>query len=540
MAAYEPHPEDLDEPEDILSRTDGIAIAKVKKNARDYEAELRKNLNDPHWRIRNLYWIRDKEGKAVKFKPWPEQEKFIENIWFRNIVPKARQRGFSTVIQLLWLDTCLFNDNMAAAVIAQDDATAKKIFDDKILFAWERMPDFVRRENPTVRQNTEEMKWKNGSYILVSTSTRGNTIQRLHVSELGQIAAKFPERAKEIQRGSLASVDKTGIIVIESTVESPTGIFSEMVKTAVAIQESGKPLSKQEYKLHFASWWDADEYEEDPDLIIISPEEHEYFDRIEGEIGRSISMRKRAWYIAKLKNDYANEEDAMWSQYPSTLKEAFQVSSAGIWFSKQLSIARKQKRIGTFNYDPRYPVNTWWDIGVSDDIAIIFHQKIGLNNYFINFIEGSAEPYNYFVRKMNEFGYVWGSHYLPHDANQRRPGAEALKTPADMLEDLKLRNLVIVPRISEVHIGIDQTRLAFHSAFIDDTRCKKLIEHLEGYEKSWNERSATWSEVPRKNGHQHAADAFRQWGQLEFSLRASDAPPRNNRPTRRNRRGMAS
>jgi hypothetical protein len=31
------------------------------------------------------------------------------NLWFRNIILKARQRGFSTLIPLAMLDTCLFN-----------------------------------------------------------------------------------------------------------------------------------------------------------------------------------------------------------------------------------------------------------------------------------------------------------------------------------------------------------------------------------------------------------------------------------------------
>ena len=70
-------------------------------------AEIEDRLSDTKWRIRNLYWITDKDGREVKFTPWPEQEKLLDNLWFRNIILKARQRGFSTLIQLVMLDTCL-------------------------------------------------------------------------------------------------------------------------------------------------------------------------------------------------------------------------------------------------------------------------------------------------------------------------------------------------------------------------------------------------------------------------------------------------
>lgn len=228
-------------------------------------------LADPYWRMRNIYWVSDKDGKAVLFQPWPEQEKFLDEIWFRNVIPKARQRGFSTVIQILQLDACLFVPNTAAAVIAQDEPTALKIFETKIKFAWDRLPPLVKLLPglALVTDNKHEMKWKHDSSFYVATSTRGGTLQYLHVSEFGQICAKFPDRAREIQEGSLPSVDQHGIICIESTVETPFGPFADMVKTAQKHQEQGIRLSPMHYRLHFASWWDAEEYETDPDTVVI-------------------------------------------------------------------------------------------------------------------------------------------------------------------------------------------------------------------------------------------------------------------------------
>ncbi|OAP40652.1 hypothetical protein AU381_01720 [Sinorhizobium glycinis] len=51
------------------------------------------------WRIENLYYILDKKGDTVLFQPNEAQRKLLRRMWHRNIVPKARQRGFSTLIQ---------------------------------------------------------------------------------------------------------------------------------------------------------------------------------------------------------------------------------------------------------------------------------------------------------------------------------------------------------------------------------------------------------------------------------------------------------
>lgn len=506
-------------------------------------SEVVKRLADPYWRLRNIYWVANKEGRPVLFQPWPEQEKFLDEIWHRNVIPKARQRGFSTVVQLLMLDACLFVPNTNSAVIAQDEPSALKIFDTKIKFAWDRLPPIVRSLPGLnlVTDNKHEMKWGNDSSFYVATSTRSGTLQYLHVSEYGQICAKFPDRAREIQEGSLPSVDQHGVIVIESTVETPFGPFADMVRTAQKHQEQKVKLSPLHYRLHFASWWDADEYETDPDTVVISSVDHAYFERIEAEIGQKISLRKRAWYVAKRDNDFGGDAEKMWRQYPSTLKEAFTISSEGLWLSQQMVRARSDGRIGRFPILSTLPINTFWDIGVDDDNAVWLHQRIGPWDNWVGYFESRGEPYSYLTTKLNahrdKVGFSWGTHYLPHDANQRRPGAESLKTSADMLEALGFRNQVIVPRVANVGDGIQQLREDFATYRFDEEACKEGLVHLDGFSKVWNERMGLWTPDILKNGHQHAADALRQKAQIAHELRESGGP---NRPKRRNRSGMAA
>lgn len=484
-------------------------------------------LADPHWRLRNLYKIKNKDEQIVTFVPNEVQTKFIDEIWHKNVVPKARQRGFSTLVQIMQLDRCLFVPNSDCSIIAQSKDDAKKIRDGKIMFAYDRLPEVIRAMVPITVKNETELRWANGSRMTVSSSTRGGTIDFLHVSEYGLICLKRPDKAREIQEGSFPAAEK-GIIVIESTLEGIDGVFSDMVRRSEAQKLSGKVLSRLDYKLHFASWWDATEYEEDPSLVPVSPADHAYFDQMEVEIGRPIGPRKRAWYVAKRDNEFGGAKDKMWRQYPTTLKEAFQVSTEGLWLAEQLRRARADGRISFLPVLTDRPVNTFWDLGVSDDMAIWMHQRVGAFDHWIGFIEGAGEPMSYYVRKMNEWagehGATWGNHYLPHDGNKRSPGAETLKTYADMLNDLGLKNIMIVPRISEVTLGIEQLREAFAAYRFDEERCKDGIDHLDGYSKQWNERIGTWSSLVAQNGHQHAADAIRQHAQIRHTLKSQDTP----------------
>jgi hypothetical protein len=505
--------------------------------------ELQANLADPHWRIRNLYYIVDKEGNTVLFVPNEVQDKFLDDIWYRNVVPKARQRGFSTVTQIFFLDTCLFVDNTSAAVIAQDIETAEEIFATKIKFPYDNLPEFIRESKPTTKLTQSQMKWSNGSAIKVTISGRGGTRQLLHISEYGKICAKYPEKAREIQTGALPTVDQTGIVVIESTAEGREGDFFKKVGTAKAKADSGAKLSRMDFKLHFASWWDADEYETDPDLVTISPKDHAYFERIEAAIGRPLSQRKRAWWIAQRENNFGGDDEKMFQEYPSTIDEAFQVSTEGTYYAEQIARCRRDKRVIKLPIDPIRPVHLFFDLGVYDDIACGFLQENDPWDDWVDYFECSGEPYSFVVNEINkrvsQRGFVLGRCYLPHDGAHRRPGTERLKTSQDMLEELGVTRIEIVPRINTLQNGIDQTRDAFPRYRFDDERCKELLEHLEGYRKTWNERAGVWTSEPQKNGHQHAADMVRQHAQMRHELRMLSKGTSSS-SKKRNRSGMAA
>lgn len=492
-------------------------------------AELERNLADPMWRICNLYKIITKtktkeigadgkpkeESLVVQFNPNRAQRRFIERLWSRNVILKARQLGFTTLICIVWLDHALFNANSRCGIIAQDREAAEIIFRDKVKFAYDNLPPELREEMPLARDSASELLFAhNNSSMRVATSMRSGTIHRLHISEFGKICAKYPAKATEVMTGSIPAVPLDGgIIVIESTAEGQDGDFADIANEAIAKSDAGKVLNERDYRMHFFAWWDAPEYRMEPEGVIITDQDHAYFDGVETKIGRKIDIEQRAWYVATREADFKTKPERMWQEYPSTPQEAFQKSKDGTYYVNEFATARKQARLTTVPWEKAIPVNTFWDIGLNDEMAIWFHQRIGMQNRFIRYYENVGEAFAHYVKYMNDQGYVWGTHYLPHDGDTKRLGVEKTWTPRQMLSDLGLRNIEIVPRIDRVQTGIQMVRDVFGSCWFDETHCKDGLIHMENYRKEWDPRLGVWKDEPRHDRASNGADAFRTFAQ---------------------------
>jgi hypothetical protein len=167
---------------------------------------------------------------------------------------------------------------------------------------------------------------------------RSGTIHRLHISEFGKICAKYPEKAKEVMTGSIPAVPTNGILVIESTAEGANGEFYELSSRAETLHYTHVKLTVRDYRFHFYAWWQEPNYRMDSSLVEITPEQHEYFERIEQEAGCTIDLDQRAWYVATQAADFAGREERMWQEYPSTPAEAFQQSTEGHYLTKVLQV----------------------------------------------------------------------------------------------------------------------------------------------------------------------------------------------------------
>lgn len=483
----------------------------------DHQAylNLKTKLGDRDWRLSNLYYIKDKAGRKVLFRPNWAQREFLKNFWYFNVLLKARQLGFTTLIMILYLDECLFNSNRAAGVIAHTKDDAQDLFENKVKFAFDNLPDWLRKELTADTDSAKKLSFSNGSNFTVGTSLRSGTYQMLLISEYGKVSAKYPEKAREIKTGALNTVEAGQKIVVESTAEGKTGEFYEMCENARKIKSQGKTLTRLDPKFHFFAWFNNPDYrltDEETENTPVPKDTAQYLAKIP-----SLTPNQIAWYAAK----ESVMLDDMRREYPSNPEEAFEGSLEGAYYTKQMEIIRKNGGITNCPYDPRYPVRTFWDLGGGhDQFSILFHQFINNKHRFINYHESNDQGWEFYAKLLASLDYNYMQHYVPHDGNKRIVGKTIL-TSKELAQQVGIKPVHIVTRTTDVQADIrNKCKPVLVNCEFDESNCALVIKRLDNYRRRWDKINSMWIDDAVHDENSHGADAFRTFAVSADSLAA--------------------
>ena len=460
------------------------------------DASVIEQFSDPMWRLSNLYWITDKDGQRIKFTPNAAQLAYLEGASSEDLILKARQLGFTTLMCLIGLDEAIFFNDHRVAIIAHTLNDANEIFDSKVKFPYDNLPEQIKDRKPAKNDRAGLLRFEHGSSIRVATSARSGTLQRLHVSEFGKICSQYPKKAREIVTGSFPAVGKNPK-TIESTAEGQEGFFYEYAERAMR--------GEGPFHFHFFPWWRDETYVADPDSVRVLPEHEAYFSKLLHEFKIPLTAAQKAWWIKQeqmLGGDMKREN-------PSTAEEAFEQAIEGAYFSAQLAHADKFGHIGRFPYDPKYPVNTFWDLGRNDLNTIWLHQRVGDRNRFVGYYENSGEHISHYARWLKEWARerdaIYEDHYWPHDGKR-----EDLFLENGRLGEAEQHGLrpKIVGRTSNKMDAIDAARKVFASCDFDEIGCAVGIKRLRHYRKEWDDEREVWRDRPRHDANSHGADGF--------------------------------
>ena len=459
-------------------------------------------LSDRWWRLNNLYYIIDEDGKKVLFSPRMVQKEFYDKMWYLNIILKGRQMGFTTFIQIFILDACLFQKDVAAGVVAHNREDAEDFFHKKIKFAYDNLPFGLNKVITAESDSARALSFSNGSSIRVGASLRSGTYQYLHISEFGKICAKFPDKAEEVISGALNTVHAGSYIFIESTAEGDHGRFYEMCQDAM--KHNGK-LTELDYRFFFYPWWRHKSYALSGEVT--EDKRHTaYFSELEKR-GIVLDREQKNWYIKK----EAVQRSKMSREFPSTSDEAFESIVEYSIYGEALAKLKNNGRVKPLVIDPMLPVHTFWDIGRSktDSTTIWFMQDHGKEYHFIDYEEGFQKPISDYVTMLEGKGYRYGTHYLPHDASHNNYD---MKTYQERLAEAGIVNTEIVPRTPDLAVAIDETRNKLPYCWFDNERCAKGLSALAAYAWQYDVKNSQIKE-PLHNWASHPADSFRQFAQ---------------------------
>ena len=211
-----------------------------------------------------------------------------------------------------------------------------------------------------------------------------------------------------------------------------------------------------------------------------------------GYYSRGMAGKSDEWIATNLANEYGSHID-------------------GAYYSVQMADLRNRGRVCEVPYDRGLPVNTFWDLGRSDAMAIWFHQRHGQTNRLIDYYQGTNAGFDVYAKILKDKGYMYGMHYMPHDTAVRDlgPGSFSRKEHA---ENLGIRPITIVKRprnIEEVLDAIESTRRFLSTSWIDDVMCAVGIKSLDNYRREFDEVLGKFRAQPLHDKYSDGADALR-------------------------------
>lgn len=196
-------------------------------------------------------------------------------------------------------------------------------------------------------------------------------------------------------------------------------------------------------------------------------------------------------------------------QYEQEYECSFTAAVEGAYFSNEMAEAKP--RILRIPIEPSVPVNTFWDLGRNDTTVIWFHQRVGLENRFIDYYENNGESLHHYAQVLRNKGYLYGDHYLPHDVVVTELTTN--KSRAETLKESGVNPLVVVPRTSDKLEAIEMARRSIASCWFDSERCADGIRALENYRKEYDEKRQVFRDRPLHDWASNPADAFMQFAQ---------------------------
>jgi phage terminase large subunit len=181
----------------------------------------------------------------------------------------------------------------------------------------------------------------------------------------------------------------------------------------------------------------------------------------------------------------------------------------GAVFAREMQVAELDGRITKVPYDPTKPVHAIFDLGWSDATAIWFLQFIGMETRLIRYIEGNQQTMTEYLAKMQTFGYIYDTLWLPHDAENKTLAGNG-RSIEEIVRAAGYKTRII-PK-TPILDSINAARTIFRNCWFDRDLCHDGLQCLRHYRYDVDPDTKRFSKTPVHDQYSHGADAFRYIG----------------------------
>lgn len=201
----------------------------------------------------------------------------------------------------------------------------------------------------------------------------------------------------------------------------------------------------------------------------------------------------------------------------------------GAIFAKEVTMAELEGRICNVPYDATKPVHAVFDLGWADQTACWILQFVGQETRLLRYFEDSQQTMSFYLAKLQSFGYLYDTIWLPHDAKAKSLGTGKSIEEIVRATGYKVQVLDRVP----VADSINAARTIFNRCYFDRQNTEEGLQCLRHYRYDVDPESKVFSAKPLHDEYSHGADAFRYIGLMINE-------PRKAAPQRANQRAPAS
>jgi phage terminase large subunit len=222
-----------------------------------------------------------------------------------------------------------------------------------------------------------------------------------------------------------------------------------------------------------------------------------------------INWSDNPWFPETLELEKNSLRDRDPESYNTVWEGICRQSVDGAVFAREMQMADLEQRITKVTYDSTKPVHAVFDLGWSDATAIWFVQWIGMETRLIRYHEDSQKTISEYLAKMQTYGYVYDTLWLPHDAENKTLAAAGRSI--DQIVRAAGYKTKIIPRTPVVD-SINAARTLFRNCWFDRENCADGLQCLRHYRFDVDPDTKAFSKNPVHDEYSHGADAFRMLG----------------------------
>ena len=215
-------------------------------------------------------------------------------------------------------------------------------------------------------------------------------------------------------------------------------------------------------------------------------------------------------------------------QYEQEFECSFDAAILGAYYAKEIADAEREGRVtDAVLFDPSLKVQTAWDLGMNNAMALWVFQVGPDGVRVLDYFENSNQKIAFYLQELVNRGHTVNTHWWPHDGEVREltTGRSRIETMEGLLgtsaEVRKVPNLGLMD-------GINAARVSFGKMWLNKTRCAYGIEALRQYRNEFDEKKKVFRNAPLHDWTSNCADAFRYmalaWRHQAVALPAKTKP----------------